>query len=612
MLKKVVITNCFGECMEYAIDGVQEENPSGLIITSIDGLGPVKADINMMGLATTDGQLYNSARLSGKNIVIKALFTHASSIEEARLLSYKYFPIKKKLKFHIETDNRIGEIEGYVESNEPDIFSDQSGCQISILCENAYFDGGEVKYVFGEIIPQFKFAFGNASLDDKLIKMSEYATEKNTRTLIYDGDADTGMEIEVGAPTDDVMDTFSVTGIEVTCNDKKIGIDTSKFVKYVPDTAPKECRPDKCSFAYRDSDNYKFLSILPDSYGYDANAIYFNGKIYYFPNASDYYYRLDGKNFIKAGEHPPKINSRKFIIDYVVEYESEIHILGHYEYGYYLHHYKLDVEHSEWTEINSNIGFGSRDGSCVVYDGYIHIIGGQATTSGGSGNTKHRIWRNGDTQWTIIGDSPIDHGSAAVVFHNKIHLMGGLTFDGGITSAHRTFDGTSWTFEDSMPYSSMDGRAVVYNGTIHFLGDYYGEEAYKHYKWTEDASKSERWTINPVADIPYEFRGGAAVATESNIFLFGGQYDLSSDTYTEEPNNDHLIENDRLVINTNKGKKSVYLYRNGNKYNVINALDKGSSWPQLHRGANHVTYNTETGFDDVQLTITTNKWYEGV
>ncbi len=606
MLKKVVITNCFGECMEYAIDGVQAENPSGLIITSIDGLGPVKADINMMDLATTDGQLYNSARLSGRNIVIKALFTHASSIEEARLLSYKYFPIKKKLKFHIETDNRIGEVEGYVESNEPDIFSDQSGCQISILCENAYFDGGEVKYVFGEIIPQFKFAFGNASLDDKLIKMSEYATEKNTRTLIYNGDADTGMEIEVGAPTDDILDTFSVTGIEVTCNDKKIGIDTSKFVKYVPNTAPDNYSSSECSFIYGDNDRYRFLTKMPFGLSSHNTAVNYNGKVYYFPLQNGKYYVVDGNEFVKAGDDPINKAIGIFNPKQVVVYRGEIHVLGDFN-GYDQSHYKLNVEQAKWTKVDSHFNFQCSHGCCVVYDDAIHVIGGSAS---GTQNTKHLKWSEGDTQWTVVGDAPIIYGGTAVTYHGAIHLMGGVSPNNAVSIAHRAFDGTTWTQVDYLPSNIVDGRAVVYRDTIHLLGGSDSDDVNMHYRWIENAP-SNKWTTDPVANIPYAFDGGSAVATESVIYLLGGSNSVG-ETYTEEPNNDHLIENDRLVINTNKGKKSVYLYRNGNKYNVINTLDKGSSWPQLHRGANHVTYNTETGFDDVQLTITTNKWYEGV
>ena len=94
---------------------------TGLIVTSITGLGPVKAEIKCTSIATSDGSIFNSARLGERNIVLKLQFLPNPTIEETRLLTYKYFPIRKKVKLLIETDKRIAEIEGYVETNEPSI-----------------------------------------------------------------------------------------------------------------------------------------------------------------------------------------------------------------------------------------------------------------------------------------------------------------------------------------------------------------------------------------------------------------------------------------------------------------------------------------------------------
>lgn len=205
MLKRVVITNYRGESIEYRIGDVMvrpDNDPSwvsmeqsGLLITDISGLGPVKANINMTELTTTDGGIYNSARLSTRNIVIKARFMHASSIEEARLLSYKYFPIKKKLKFYIETDNRKAEVEGYVESNEPDIFDEECGCQISVLCESAFFnaagEGAEQIIKFSSTEPLFKFPLVNG--DSSASTSLQYS---NNIFYIGPGDRTVGEEIE--------------------------------------------------------------------------------------------------------------------------------------------------------------------------------------------------------------------------------------------------------------------------------------------------------------------------------------------------------------------------------------------------------------------------------
>ena len=162
MFKKVTITNYRGESVEYLIEGVNVADNNGLLITDIDGLGPVKANINMTKLATADGGIYNSARLGTRNIVIKARFTNATSIEDARLSSYQFFPIKKKVTFKVETDNRIAITEGYVESNTPNPFSEESDVQISIVCESAFFYGpSEDVTTFAGVDPLFEFPFEN-------------------------------------------------------------------------------------------------------------------------------------------------------------------------------------------------------------------------------------------------------------------------------------------------------------------------------------------------------------------------------------------------------------------------------------------------------------------
>lgn len=163
MLKSVTITNYRGESVVYKIEGVDVNDNNGLLITSIDGLGPVKADINMTKLVTSDGSIFNSARLEPRNIVIEARFTNAKSIEDARQMSYKFFPIKKQLTIRVETDNRIAETTGYVESNEPNIFSDESDVQISILCESAFFYSPDKDVTtFSGVDPKFEFVYENA------------------------------------------------------------------------------------------------------------------------------------------------------------------------------------------------------------------------------------------------------------------------------------------------------------------------------------------------------------------------------------------------------------------------------------------------------------------
>lgn len=196
MIKSITVTNYLGDSLKLEL---ARPDRSGLAITSITGLGPGKANINTTELSTTDGGLYNSARVPVRNIVISLRYLWHNTIEEARHLSYKYFPLKSKIQLAIETDERLSEIEGYVESNDPTIFSNAEGTDISIICPNPYFYSAEkVTTVFSGIEPMFEFPFSNESLRTPMLEMGsiENATDK---VIIYEGDAETGVVITIHA-----------------------------------------------------------------------------------------------------------------------------------------------------------------------------------------------------------------------------------------------------------------------------------------------------------------------------------------------------------------------------------------------------------------------------
>lgn len=196
MIHSVTVTNFRGDSIELVL---AEPEKSGFAITNITGLGPGKATINSTEISTTDGALFNSARLSARNIVLSIRYMWKETIEDARQLSYRYFPIKSKVTLLFKTDNREAEIDGYVESNEPDIFSSEEGAEISIICPNPFFYSREsATTVFSGVEPGFEFPFSNEDLYLPLLEMGkiENATDK---VVIYDGDAETGVRITIHA-----------------------------------------------------------------------------------------------------------------------------------------------------------------------------------------------------------------------------------------------------------------------------------------------------------------------------------------------------------------------------------------------------------------------------
>ena len=95
MIKSVTVTNYLGDSIKLELT---RPELSGFVVTSITGLGAGKADVNTTDMSTNDGSLYNSARAQQRNIVLSLQYLFKNTIEDVRHLSYKYFPIKKKVK----------------------------------------------------------------------------------------------------------------------------------------------------------------------------------------------------------------------------------------------------------------------------------------------------------------------------------------------------------------------------------------------------------------------------------------------------------------------------------------------------------------------------------
>lgn len=196
MIKKITVTNHLGDSITLDL---QRPELSGFAVQSITGLGPGKSNINTTEIATIDGGFYNSARIPCRNIVLSLIFLWKDTIEESRQRSYKYFPLKKKITLEIETENRDAVIDGYVESNEPTIFSKAEGADISIVCPNPYFYSKDSSLtVFSGITATFSFPFSNESTAEKLISMGTI-NNLTRNTVLYVGDADVGVTITIHA-----------------------------------------------------------------------------------------------------------------------------------------------------------------------------------------------------------------------------------------------------------------------------------------------------------------------------------------------------------------------------------------------------------------------------
>lgn len=267
MIYSIVVTNYLGDRIKLELG---KPDVSGFLIKSITGLGPAKANVNTTEVSTNDGSLFNSARLSQRNIVLDMVFintVYGESIEDLRQKSYKYFPLKKSVELTIETDNRYVKTTGYVESNEPNIFSSQEGTQISIICPDPYFysageDGNNVTN-FYSIDPMFEFPFSNESLDEPLLVFGEIQI-KMEGVITYHGDSEIGVMIYIHAigPATNINIYNTETREVMRINTEKISSLTGKGIVASDDIVINTAKGEKSITLIREGVSYNILNCL--------------------------------------------------------------------------------------------------------------------------------------------------------------------------------------------------------------------------------------------------------------------------------------------------------------------------------------------------------------
>lgn len=201
MIYSITVTNHLNETLKVDLRNPEK---SGFLFYNISGLGPATASINFGDIANSDVSIYNSAKLNVRQINIPIIFSFVNdlgeSIEDLRRKTYKFFPVKKPVELVIETDKRICKTTGYVESNDPNIFSGMENTMISIQCPDPFFYDASAnsKQItsFTSSESLFEFPFMNDSLSQKLIEFSN--TIDNTYAVLeYKGDAEVGVTIRV-------------------------------------------------------------------------------------------------------------------------------------------------------------------------------------------------------------------------------------------------------------------------------------------------------------------------------------------------------------------------------------------------------------------------------
>ena len=149
MLKSIKATNYDNISLTMYMSDTNFRN-LGFAIKKVEGLGPVKGNINTSDEANGNGGIYISSKKEPRNIIITLAlkqFSSTTNPEKTRQSIYRTFQIGKLVTLLITTDNRTVTCVGYTESCEPDIFSDNQDVAISIICPDpVLYDTTERSY----------------------------------------------------------------------------------------------------------------------------------------------------------------------------------------------------------------------------------------------------------------------------------------------------------------------------------------------------------------------------------------------------------------------------------------------------------------------------------
>lgn len=109
-------------------------NNANFCIYKIDGLAPPGATLNFSTIANVDGEVYNSGRINKRNIVL--YIKMFPDVEQNRNALYEHFPLGKVVRIYFRNGLHDVYIDGYVETFECDLFSNNEAAQVSIICND--------------------------------------------------------------------------------------------------------------------------------------------------------------------------------------------------------------------------------------------------------------------------------------------------------------------------------------------------------------------------------------------------------------------------------------------------------------------------------------------
>lgn len=183
----------------------------------------------------------------------------------------------------------------------------------------------------------------------------------------------------------------------------------------------------------------------------------------------------------------------------MINYHDQINLLG----GDQLRGQNVwNATENRWQEIKLPNLKDFYNGSAIIFDNKIHILGGTVDPRmhySWDMDTDTLIWEEESRLPYDFNDGSKSGSVASVIYDDKIHIFGGRT--ASIRRNHYSWDGTVWTAEELLPYTGLAmGDVVIFRNQIHVLGITTPNQAssgpiniINHFKWDDHDPEHPGW-----------------------------------------------------------------------------------------------------------------------
>lgn len=530
------------------------QNESDFQIVNISGLNPSNAQINRSTVAGLDGSRFNSSKLEERNIVITLKLN--GDIAQNRIRLYSYFNTKQWCKLYYQNELRNVYIEGWVETVEVDLFTNSETMQISIVCPNPYFKAlDEIITDVSKVIEMFTFPFAIdleltpttgdilplAELKEQLLALTSYLETSTTYPNNF------------GITTGN----FDGAGISWGAIQYNFGQmeDSNTLSPIWRDLINNY--PDVCKACFSNISDYDWWTNLI------LTGTYTQLKTF-------------GTNITDS------TNNHKVIEPWNTNFTK----LGMTQEGIERQVQGANWYYNEAVKWFNEFGLWSRRGLSLCFD--------IAIQSGSISQTTKDLINADFTKITATTKEEIETKKLIIIANRRADAV---SIEWQETYRERKLaiaNGSGGVYGGTLPLNTADFNMILEPA---FVGDSEGE-----YKAVGIVfSRIETSLVTNVVN-DSESETGIIIDIEfiNDVRKLQILNTGTGETFTLIYN---FITNDQLIIDTNKGNKSIRLIRNGKEMNIFNSIQKGSTFFQLNVGDNFFSYLADDGLSDENIVI---------